>query len=418
MAATASPAREAIASPSSPLVGAAVASLGAGAIHAAAIGIHSEHRPAALAFTAVAAAQLGWGALALTRGGRAVVSAGLVVQGVALVGWLAAKTTGVGFVAGLEGIESVQVADGLAAGLAGMALVLGLRRLVDLVFGASSAGVQVAPARWVHPLLVAGVTVAALAATISATSHSHAGSEEVAAGGHQHGGPALAATASTAAAAAASDDHADHADGSAAAVAAPPKPYDPSQPIDLSGTDGVSPEQQAAAENLIAITLARLPHFADPEVAEGQGYSSIGDGVTGHEHLIKWDLIGDGKTLDPDYPEALVYDTSGGGRRLVAAMFMLEAGTSLDSVPELGGPLTQWHIHDNLCFTGGDAPRVAGITNGEGECRPGLSKLDPVPMIHVWITPHECGPFAALEGVGAGQINDGEERLCDHAHGS
>ncbi len=30
-------------------------------------------------------------------------------------------------------------------------------------------------------------------------------------------------------------------------------------------------------------------------------------------------------------------------------------------------------------------------------------------MIHVWITPHPCGPFAALEGVGAGQIAAGEE---------
>jgi hypothetical protein len=39
-------------------------------------------------------------------------------------------------------------------------------------------------------------------------------------------------------------------------------------------------------------------------------------------------------------------------------------------------------------------------------------------MIHVWIVPHECGPFAALEGVGAGQIKPGEERLCDHAHGA
>ena len=32
-------------------------------------------------------------------------------------------------------------------------------------------------------------------------------------------------------------------------------------------------------------------------------------------------------------------------------------------------------------------------------------------MIHVWITPNECGPFAALEGVGAGTIAAGEERL-------
>jgi hypothetical protein len=39
-------------------------------------------------------------------------------------------------------------------------------------------------------------------------------------------------------------------------------------------------------------------------------------------------------------------------------------------------------------------------------------------MIHVWITPHKCGPFAALEGVGAGQIEAGEERLCDHRHGA
>ena len=39
-------------------------------------------------------------------------------------------------------------------------------------------------------------------------------------------------------------------------------------------------------------------------------------------------------------------------------------------------------------------------------------------MIHVWIVPHQCGPFAALEGVGAGQILDGEERWCDTAHGA
>jgi hypothetical protein len=39
-------------------------------------------------------------------------------------------------------------------------------------------------------------------------------------------------------------------------------------------------------------------------------------------------------------------------------------------------------------------------------------------MVHVWITPHPCGPFAALEGIAGGQISEGEERLCDHAHGA
>ena len=40
-------------------------------------------------------------------------------------------------------------------------------------------------------------------------------------------------------------------------------------------------------------------------------------------------------------------------------------------------------------------------------------------MIHVWITPNKCGPFAALEGIGAGQIADGRRPDCaTHAHGS
>ena len=39
-------------------------------------------------------------------------------------------------------------------------------------------------------------------------------------------------------------------------------------------------------------------------------------------------------------------------------------------------------------------------------------------MIHVWIEPNVCGPFAALEGVAGGTIASGEERLCDHVHGA
>jgi hypothetical protein len=39
-------------------------------------------------------------------------------------------------------------------------------------------------------------------------------------------------------------------------------------------------------------------------------------------------------------------------------------------------------------------------------------------MVHVWVEPQACGPFAALEGVAGGRIADGQTRLCDHAHGS
>ena len=208
-----------------------------------------------------------------------------------------------------------------------------------------------------------------------------------------------------------------HDHGSAPAVE--PKPYDPTQPIDLSGTPGVTPEQQAAAENLIAVTLVRLPQWSDPADAEAAGFHSIGDAATGHEHYINWDWINDDVILDPDQPESLVYAPQpDGSKQLVSAMYMLPDSVDLEDVPDIGGALMQWHIHDNLCFTTGDAPKVAGLVDGQGNCRNGLQKFRPSPMIHVWITPHRCGPFAALEGVGAGQIAEGEERLCDHDHGS
>jgi hypothetical protein len=199
-----------------------------------------------------------------------------------------------------------------------------------------------------------------------------------------------------------------------------PKPYDPTQPIDLGGVPGVTPEQQAAAENLVAINVVRLPQWSDYTVAEAAGYKSIGDGSTGYEHFIKWDSINDDVALNPDQPESLVYQPQpDGSKKLVSAMYFLPETVKLTDVPDIGGALMQWHIHDNLCFTDDPVqPLVRGVVNSAGECPPPLVKLATAPMIHVWITPHRCGPFAALEGIGAGQIAEGEERLCDSAHGS
>ena len=204
------------------------------------------------------------------------------------------------------------------------------------------------------------------------------------------------------------------------AEAVAPKPYDPTQPIDLGGVDGVTPEQQAAAENLVALNVVRLPQWTDYKTAEAAGYHSIGDGLTGFEHFIKWDLINDDVALDPDHPESLVYEPQpDGSKKLVSAMYFLPDTVALTDVPNIGGALMQWHIHDNLCFTDDPvAPQVRGVTSSTGTCPAPLVKFRAAPMIHVWITPNKCGPFAALEGVGAGQIADGETQLCDAAHGS
>jgi hypothetical protein len=404
--------------PSALVTVAALASIGAGAIHATAAGAHSEQRAAVVAFALTAVFQIGWGVLMLVRPSRLVALLGVAGNGAAVGGWVLAKTSGIGFVTGLDVQEDPQFADTLAAALAVVAVI------GALVVLSSALSARVGRVDGRRPALVAVSAVAAMALAVpgmvSAGSHSHAGGHAQGdeAAGHEHGGEAGAGhdhgAAGEGAESAAAGEHAGH---EAAAVA--PTPYDPDKPIDLGGIEGVTPEQQAAAENLVAITLWRLPQWSDPKVAEAAGFHSIGDGFTGYEHFIQWDWINDGYVLDPEHPESLVYRVDGNGTRtLEAAMYMLPQGQTLDTVPELGGKLTQWHIHDDLCFTPGDAPKVRGVTGVGQGCPAGLVKHDPVPMIHVWIVPDRCGPFAALEGVGGGQINEGEERLCDHAHGA
>lgn len=382
---------------------AAVASFGAGAIHATAAGAHSEHRGVVIAFAITAALQIGWGAVALVRSGFPVSLLGAGINGGALVGWVLAKTTGIGFIDGLDTKEAVQFADGLAAGMAAVA-----------VAGALLATAQRVP--WVsrpRPALVGVAAVAviglAVPGMVSTGSHSHGDGDD-----HGHDGDAHLATA------AGHDDHDDgHDDGHGDHASTPPKPYDATLPVDLGGTDGVTPEQQAEAEELVTETLEKLPQFADWTTLEERGWHSIGDGITGFEHYINWPLIEDDKLFDPDYPESLVFEVDGDEKTLVAAMYMTSRDVALDEVPDIGGDLIQWHIHDDLCYAGEENKwRVAGLAPPPEPCREGTFKFDPAPMIHVWITPHECGPFAALEGVAGGQVAEGEEVNCDHDHGA
>jgi len=193
--------------------------------------------------------------------------------------------------------------------------------------------------------------------------------------------------------------------------------------ITLAGFPGVSAAQQARAEELVFRTRTVLPKFATTDIAIANGFSSIQDSATGVEHYVNWSYINDEHELNPDYPESLVFQVGPNGKRtLVSAMYMMGDSYSLETVPDIGGPLTQWHIHNNLCYSQDPfvhgSTRVVGVTSENGPCSFGI-KLNQNPMIHVWIKPHPCGPFAALEGVGAGQIKPGEERLCDevHSHG-
>ena len=347
---------------------AAAASLAAGATHAAAVAAHSEHRQAVWAFVSVAVAQLVWGAIALVHNDRRLAVVGGLIGVAALGGWVLATTTGVQFVEGLEEPQEARLVDQFAAGLAAVTVVacvvcLATRRIRLPRSAAIAAAVA---------LIAVGVPSAAAAVN------------------HGHGPPAVPA-------------------------AVPPKGFTPGLPIDLSGVPGVSLQQQARAEALLARTVERLPKWADPAFAEANGFRSIRDGSTGVEHYLNRAFIEDDVMLDPDQPESLVYDTTVSPKKLVAAMYMATPGTTLDTVPDIGGALTQWHIHNNLCFNG--QGQFAGLTQSDGSCRAPLVKGEELPMIHAWIESRPCGPFSALEGIGAGQVKPGDTKACNAIHG-
>ena len=201
-----------------------------------------------------------------------------------------------------------------------------------------------------------------------------------------------------------------------------PRPYDPTKPIDLGGEPGVTPAEQHRAEQLVRDTLRDIPKYANTAAAYAAGYRSIEDQATGAEHYVNWAYAADADILDSKHPESLVYEVIGGKKTLVAAMYSLPLGSTFADVPDVGGPLTQWHVHDDLCLTQNPSDPlqrvVSSIVGVSSPCPPGSAKDGSAPMLHVWIIANPCGPFAALGGLSGGQIPPGQPRLCDTGHGS
>ncbi len=99
-----------------------LASMGAGAIHAAAAGVHAEHPTMSRLFVAVAAAQILVGLITLLRGGRVVAAATALVNSVAVVAWIVTRVSGISWIGGLEQSEAPQFADTVCAALGALAV--------------------------------------------------------------------------------------------------------------------------------------------------------------------------------------------------------------------------------------------------------------------------------------------------------
>ncbi len=411
---------------------AAMTSLGAGVIQAAVAGVHAEHPQLARVLIVFAIAQIGAGMVALARPNRLVATLVLAVNAVAVGGWLATRLTGLSWIDGLQARQAAQFADtacallgATAVGCALAAAMIGVRRssAPRLSFPALAVAALTIPA-----MLSGGTNLRSQTATPAAAAGTSTGViDESQAHNHAANGAPVAVVDPTQTHTHTTDPAATASTSTVTATVTAaalqwPRPWDPTKPIDVSGVPGVTPEQEARATKLIEDSLKDLPKYADPAAAIADGYASIGDAATGDEHYIKTSLIEDNVFLDPTQPESLVYKVDGTKRTLAGAMYIASARPTDDpSLLAFAGPLMQWHNHGNLCWSlGSDGhPRVVGITDANGHCARGINTGGQNPMVHVWITPHPCGVFAALEGVGAGQaaVPDSQRvDLCNQPH--
>ena len=140
----------------------------------------------------------------------------------------------------------------------------------------------------------------------------------------------------------------------------------------------------AYSEDLYWRTVAAVQKYQDPAVAEAAGYH-VGTIVGSDHHAQNPDLIGDGRILDPEYPESLIYGVTGHGPRLVGVMFEMD-GIG-DVGPRDAGPIIVWHGHDNVCF--GFAPfGLAGLESPFGGCPIGSVNIPLTgEMLHMWTMP-------------------------------
>jgi hypothetical protein len=142
--------------------------------------------------------------------------------------------------------------------------------------------------------------------------------------------------------------------------------------------------QQAAADQLAQQTAASLTRFTSLSAATAAGYVPATNPKGYVVHYANWQTVKSGDVLDPSHPSALVYANTVKGPVLLGAMYM-GAGPCQPG-PDIGGPLTDWHAHDNLCLSA-TTHQVVGNTDATGTCAAGVHNTSTYFMLHVWVAP-------------------------------
>ena len=155
-----------------------------------------------------------------------------------------------------------------------------------------------------------------------------------------------------------------------------------------------------AAARLVTETKASVARYANLNAAVAAGYVPMEPPNIEIVHYVNRAYMADAYVLDPLHVQSLIYYNGKSGTRLIGAMYIMP--TRAQDGPDIGGPLTVWHQHRNICFDNTTGIAVAFIhsadfdsTEKSGACPRGSTLQVTPQMLHVWLIDNPDGPFAS-----------------------
>ena len=154
-----------------------------------------------------------------------------------------------------------------------------------------------------------------------------------------------------------------------------------------------------AATKLLIDTRAGVAKYSSLQAAVAAGYVPMEPPNIEIVHYVNPAYMVPADVLDPQHIQSLIYYNGKQGTVLIGAMYIMP-NRAMDG-PQIGGPLTQWHQHSNICFDDTTGIAVAFVHSGvdtndkSGSCPRGSTNKTTPQMLHVWLIDNPEGPFAS-----------------------
>lgn len=169
--------------------------------------------------------------------------------------------------------------------------------------------------------------------------------------------------------------------------------------------EGATEAQRArAGELLAAVHAAARRNLPSYRSARRAGYARSRLSVRNRDgtrkltlHLNRREFYDDGRLVDPERPESLVYWRRARGAPVLAAVMFRAPRLA---VPDLGaGPITSWHAHTKCvsrrAFRRDPSRRAMGVKCPRGQ----VARFGVTSMLHVWLLDDIASAFADQPSV-------------------